>query len=173
MPIDPATHVQVFRVDLPPEQAAQMLDDPAALETALGVVPARDRIQLIDPSVLAGIGLANYLAEGEGIAPETLAPDKTRLDQVRTPVLLLLPGATPVGQPVTPVAPLTHLGDYPLVATRGAEGRIETDSARGQQAAPPPEEPAAPNEKRQSGMVAMVALAVALLIALIMVIVAA
>ncbi|MBJ3761377.1 hypothetical protein ILP92_01245 [Maribius pontilimi] len=172
MPIDPASYIQVFRVDLPPDKAAEMANDPAALEAALGVVPDLDKLHLIDPKALADIGLSGYLAEGEGAKAEAVAVDKTRLDMVRTPVLLLLPGATRPDDALVVRDPLVHLGDYPLEEARPADGDLLTPSAEGLIAGTPPRPVKTVNDKRVSGMVAMVALAVAFLVAFVMYLVA-
>ncbi len=159
--------IQVFEVDLSPEEARALSADPRALEEALGTAVAADRVHLVDPVVLADIGLAAYLVEGEGARAEAVSVDKTRLDKVRKPVMLLLPGALTEPAALRVAPPLTHLGEYPLLEGRPAEDPIRTSSAEGLIAGTPPRADDPATDRRASGYVALIAVAVALVVALI------
>ncbi|WOI55481.1 hypothetical protein [Palleronia sp. LCG004] len=159
--------IRVFSIDLPPEEAARFARDAKALESALGVAVPPDRVQVVEPAALADIGLANYLVEGEGAKADAVAIDRSRLEKIRMPILLILPDA--IKGPVTlrPAPPLELLGEYPLEEARGSDGAIRARSAEGPVAGPPPRTDDATTDRRASGYVAVAALVVALLIAAI------
>lgn len=165
--------VHVFTVDLPPEEARALAADGALLSDALGGIEVEpDRAEIVDPEALAEIGMAAYLAEGEGVSAEALDGDRARLDALAGPVLILRPRA--VSRTISVRKPLTLIGSYPLERARPAGEAIRSTSAEPlATGAPPAEDPTGRRDKRASGVVAMVALAVALFVAFIVWLVAA
>lgn len=167
MQADPSTALRVFRVEGTADDAAALVRDTAALQRAFGADIATDRVQIVEPTALAGIGLSAYLVEGEGVDAAAISPDAARLDAVKGPILLLLPRAVPPGTTLSPQAPLVHLGDYPLASARPGDGPIRTSSAEGLISGAPPQTTDPGTQRRTSGMVALAALAVALLVAFV------
>ncbi|EKE43724.1 hypothetical protein OCGS_2058 [Oceaniovalibus guishaninsula JLT2003] len=125
------------------------------------------RTETVDASALVGVGLSGYLTDGHGASADAVLPDEARLDAQRGPVLILLPGAVSPGDAPVARPPLSHLGSYPLEAAKPADGRLRSASAERTDTAPPPSADPERTDRRNSGRVAMIALAVALLIALI------
>jgi len=133
--------LRLYALDLPPGQASGFGTEPLA--AALGV-PRLDpgqveRIRLAD---LEEIGLAGYLAEGWGVAPETI--DRAALER-RTPesgIVFLVRSRAFEGRPATlePRPPVRALGRFAEPGLR-LEGppMPEVESARPGSAPPPPE----------------------------------
>ncbi|PZX19556.1 hypothetical protein LX81_00012 [Palleronia aestuarii] len=172
----PHDHLHVLRIDLSPADAREMLAERDPVRASLtGPEVDLDRVELVDPADLAGIGLSGYLIEGQGADPEAVRAEAATLDAVRDPVLILLPHA--FAEPVEtlyPKAPLSNLGRFPLVAPNTSEGPLRPPSADAPAADTPPpraEDPA--SSRRAGGYVAMVALAVALFVAFVVWLVAA
>ncbi|WP_375260537.1 hypothetical protein [Palleronia sp.] len=163
---DPET-IHVFAVDLSMQETVELAGDGAALSRALGGVSADpERAVALDSRSLGDLGLPNYLVEGEGITKESIEPDAGRLMAVKGPVLILRPRA--VGQSFRPQEPLRHLGSYRLERGTPASVPLRAASAEGSASGvPPAAPPPASRDRRASGMVAMAALAVALLVAFV------
>ncbi len=163
-----AETVHVFAVDLPLDEARALAGDGARLSEALGGIEVEpDRAEAVDPRALGDFGLSGYLVEGEGVSADAILSDEPMLDAVRGPVLVLRPRA--VSQTPSARPPLTHLGAYPLERARPAGEPLRAASAEGSAAGLPPEpEERARTNRRASGLVAMAALAVALLVAFVM-----
>ncbi len=162
-----AETIHVFSVDLALPQARALAEDEAALSAALGGIAVDvSRAEAIDPRGLAEYGLSGYLTDGEGASADAVLPDEPRLDAATGPVLVLRPRA--VRAAPDPEPPLTLLGRYPMEAARPAGAPIRAASAEGSAAGTPPSpEERTRSERRASGLVAMAALAVALLVAFI------
>jgi hypothetical protein len=163
-----AETLHVFAVDLPMAEAERLAADGERLSNALGAIEVEpDRAHAIDPRALADLGLPHYLIEGEGADPEAVRADETTLAAETGPLLILRPRA--VRQSPEPRAPLRHVGSYRMARAtpEGAPLRAAA-AAEGTATGVPTAAPSPGNEKRQSGMVATVALLVALLVAFVM-----
>lgn len=172
-----ATHtetINVFAFDGTLDEAQALARDAAELGRRLGgVVVTPGRAEAVDPGVLADLGLSTYLVEGLGAAAGPVRADIRHLDGERRPVVILLPRA--VQASLRPEPPLSHLGSYTMERAAPAEGPLSSAAAGRQAAAAVPREPgdAARADRRASGMVAMAALGVALLVVVVVVLVAA
>lgn len=159
--------VHVFAVDLPMPEAERLAGDGQRLSEALGGIEVEpDRAEAVDTRGLAEYGLSGYLTEGEGVSADAILHDEPKLDAVKGPVLILRPRA--VTERPRPQAPLSHLGSYPMESARPAGAPIRSASAEGVATGLPPD-PAegVKSNRRASGIVAMAALAVALLVVVI------
>lgn len=84
--------VWVFAVDLDPDEIAAFSrrNGDWPLRGALGADALDpEHVDVFDVSDLRGLGLAAYLEEGHGVAPEQLAPLRARLDAQEGAVLVL------------------------------------------------------------------------------------
>lgn len=81
--------VRVFKADLTREE---MQGDKASLIQKLLGDPDLDPayVEIFDVADLSDIGLAGYLTEGMGVPDTALAADRTRLQALQGPVLVLL-----------------------------------------------------------------------------------
>lgn len=163
IPTDPET-IHVFAVDLSMPETVQLADDGSALSRALGGVNAEPkRVIALDSRALGDLGLPNYLVEGEGVTKESLEGDAVKLASVKEPVIILRPRA--VGQSFRPQEPLRHLGSYRL--DRGTPPGLPLRAASAEGSAsgvPPAAPPHGTKSRRASGVVAMAAIAVALVV---------
>lgn len=104
--------IRVFSAALSPEE---MQRDKALLVAALLGDPDLDPayVELFDVADLSDIGLAGYLNEGLGVPGAALVSDRTRLEALTGPVLILLSKALH-GREVrlTPDPRLTLIGTY-------------------------------------------------------------
>jgi hypothetical protein len=136
--------VRVFALDLPAADVAAFASpgEDWPLKQALGAtVLDTSRVQVFPLSDLEGVGLRDYLIDGMGVDPATLAPDAATLDALEGYVAVL-PSAAFGGtaQTLHPRPPLRLLGTYaevdmpvtfePLPAG-GADGVVGTPSAPG------------------------------------------
>lgn len=171
-----ATHtetIHVFAFDGTLQVAQALARDAAELGRRLGgVVITPGRAEAVDPVALAELGLSTYLVEGLGAAAGPVRADLRHLDAERRPVVILLPRA--VRASLRPEPPLTHLGSYVMERPTPAEGPLSSASAEPQPAASPtpPRDPKLA-DRRASGVVAMAALGVALLVVVLVYLVAA
>ncbi|MFN4191612.1 MAG: hypothetical protein ACK4FR_01610 [Tabrizicola sp.] len=131
--------VRIFTARLGPDDLGR---DKARLAAELLGHPDLDPafIEVFDLSDLSGVGLSDYLGEGLGVPETALSRDRTRLDALRGPVLILLSGALH-GREVTltPDPRLTLVATYaeerppvhfaPL-PTAAAEGALTPDLPR-------------------------------------------
>ncbi|QYK41396.1 MAG: hypothetical protein KF887_18850 [Paracoccaceae bacterium] len=159
--------LRVFALALPMSDIRRLTEDVRAvhdraawLAGLLGVAtldPAR--VEVFDAADTAEMGLAGYLAEAHAIPGDALRDDRTRLDGLRGPVLILLPGAVGGPATLTPDPRLTLIGAWleegappvrfePLPAG-GAKGVIVPPATRSPR-----------SDARMGGMLAMLALAV-------------
>ena len=104
--------LRVFTARLTPEDLRR---DKAALVADLLRDPDLDPafVEIFDLADLSGVGLAGYLTEGLGVPDAAVAADRTRLDALPGPVLILLSKALH-GRAVTltPDPRLTLQGSY-------------------------------------------------------------
>lgn len=104
--------LRVFTARLTPEDLRR---DKAALVAALLRDPDLDPafVEIFDLADLSGVGLAGYLTEGLGVPDAAVAADRTRLDALQGPVLILLSKALH-GRAVTltPDPRLTLVGTF-------------------------------------------------------------
>lgn len=105
---------RVFALDVPPEHARFLKDDPAALADILGVEELDgEHAEVFQASDLGELGLAGYLSDGAGIPAGELERHRAALDALDGWVLVLFSRAfggraarlTPAGV-VRPVAAL-------------------------------------------------------------------
>ena len=158
--------VHVFAVDLPMADVAALADDAGRLSDLLGTHVDASRVEALDTTALADLGLVAYLTDGEGIENGPVRADAGRLNARKGPVLILRPRA--VSASLTPKPPLEHLGSYRVEAPNRPTDTLRAASAEGSASGVPTEAPRPGQaDRRASGRVAMVALLVALLIALI------
>ncbi|TDL81603.1 hypothetical protein E2L08_05680 [Palleronia sediminis] len=161
-----ADRVFVFALDLAMAEAERIEGDARRLARLFdGAEIDVGKAHVLDPKALAGLGLAAYLAEGEGVEATAAGRDRSRLDAVQRPVLILRPGAGR-GR-VTVGTPASLIGSYPLETALGDTGPVRSTSAETPDAtaAPPPAAPRdGASSRRAGGIVAMIALGVALLI---------
>ena len=158
--------VHVFAVDLPMAEVATLADDAARLSELLGTEVDVTRVEALDPSVLADLGLTSYLIEGEGVQSGPVRADGGRLNGRKGPVLILRPRAATAA--LSPQPPLEHLGSYRTERAAPPSTTLRSAAAEGTASGVPPAAPTpGTSDRKVSGRVAMMALFVALLIALI------
>lgn len=130
--------IRLFTAALSPEE---MQRDKAELVAALFDDPDLDpaHVELFDTTDLAGVGLAGYLAEGQGISEAALAPDLARLEAVAGPVLVLRSRALH-GRAVTlaPDPRLTLIASYTEDRPPVHFEPLPSDAAKGRLTAPGP-----------------------------------
>jgi len=76
--------LRVFALDMP-DEAAERLRDAPGRDRALGALLGVDRldpgqVEILNTADLAGVGLAQYLTEGDGAVEAQVAADRGRLD---------------------------------------------------------------------------------------------
>ena len=124
--------VRLFRLDMPPEQARFLQDEPAALADKLGVQTLdTDHADIVHIDDLDELGLAGYLTEGIGVAGAAIASDRAMLAALKGYVLVLLSRA--FGGRAAEIRPgdgVTLLRTYGQVPTDWSGGHIETESAK-------------------------------------------
>lgn len=153
IPPGPERCVWVFAINLPEAEATAFTRGPLA--EALGV----DRVdpahtELIDADTFTEYGLTRYLAEGQGIAEDSLAPDTGKLDALRGPVLLVFRPALGQGN-LSPRPPLRLIGRYDEVPSPGRIGMAAYDAEAD---ILPAQAPKRPSDAAMSGRVATVVL---------------
>lgn len=120
---DSDTHrLWVFALDMPADEVAALnhpeppladeMSDPVAALLGVDLVD-RDFVEIFDLADLRGLGLTGYLATGNAIPLDQLAPDRARLDALQGHVLILFAQAF-AQRPVTlhPDPRLTLIGSY-------------------------------------------------------------
>lgn len=137
--------VWVFTLDLPAEALGpysaptETPDAPEAAENwplreALGWDGPLDPafVDVFPAERVAGLGLTNYLTEGLGVQPDSLGPDRSRLNALIGGLVLITPRAVEGGQGTfAPTAPLRFVGAYPVERGAPAGPTLQTPSARG------------------------------------------
>ncbi|WP_103334525.1 hypothetical protein [Pseudotabrizicola formosa] len=110
IPPGPERCVWVFVIDLPDREAEAFARGPLADALGVAAVDAT-HTELVDADTFTEYGLSRYLAEGQGIAEDSLAPDRATLDALRGPLLLVFRAALGQGS-LSPRAPLHLIGRY-------------------------------------------------------------
>lgn len=116
--------IRVLALDLAGAEAEALAQEvpngaPSDLAAALGVAHLdRTHVEIFPTADLKGVGLTGYLAEGLGIAPETLEPDRAVLE-AETGYVVVVHSAAFAGAEtlLSPEPPLRYLGTYPLAQT--------------------------------------------------------
>jgi len=153
--------VRVFALDLPKAQIEAFLKrgDRWPMAEALGANHLDpDHIETFDLSDLAGLGLAGYLAEGQGIPEAQLAPKRAALDALSGTVMVATSRAfAAMPQTLKPTAPLRMIAQF-----TEERGPIAFDPLPAASAAPKDAKPARkkPSDAAMSGRVATVVLLV-------------
>ena len=147
--------VRLFSIDLPAEEIDKLREP--ELAQALGVDALDiDQIDLFTIEDLKGLGLVGYMTEGLGIAEAELADDRTRLDALKGPMLVVRSAAFK-GQSATLTiqAPLRWIGTY---AEEHAPVQFEPLPTGGTEGTTAPAGKPRPSDAAISGRVATVAL---------------
>ena len=113
--------IRVFALDMPERDLARLTDpgktDPSPQATVAMLVGLdwleEGGFEIFETDMLGELGLAGYLRDGGGVAEETLATAKMRLNAYDGPVLILYSRAFG-GKPatLTPGPGVTHLGSF-------------------------------------------------------------
>ncbi|MFN3845407.1 MAG: hypothetical protein ACK4RZ_06235 [Paracoccaceae bacterium] len=153
IPIGPERTVWVFAIDLPlPEAEAFAQGDIAATLGVDHLDPAQT--QFVDPEAFKGFGFARYLEEGQGLMPDSLAPDSQMLDALRDPLLLVFRPGLGQGR-LSPRPPLRLIGRYDEVPSPMRVGMPAYDPIKD---SIPVKAKKRPSDAAMSGRVAMVVL---------------
>ncbi|MEM8654825.1 MAG: hypothetical protein AAGF36_08770 [Pseudomonadota bacterium] len=153
--------IRVFALSMTEEQAQALKDNSSAIDAALGTQVNAEQVEVFPVSDLEGVGLAGYLAEGNAVPPEQLAPDRAKLDKLGGWVLIVYSRAFgDRAATLRPTAALTLIGVYGERRTDwSAAETVETDSAK-PYSAPPETVKKTPSDAAMSGRIAMIALLV-------------
>jgi len=152
--------VRLFTVDLPEAELDDFADDsdvPSALQEALGVDRLNTEfVELFRVSTLEGVGLAGYMVDGLGVAEAEVEEDRTRLEALKGPVLIVLSSAFGGhAATLTPKPPLRWIGTYTEDRAPVNFKPLPSDSAKGNTGGKAP-----PSDAAMSGRVASIALLV-------------
>ncbi|MCJ7871576.1 hypothetical protein Q4577_00125 [Marinovum sp. 2_MG-2023] len=156
--------VRVFTLDLPLEEAEPLLDDNALGMTKMtgATTLDPDHIDLFDMNDLSGLPLAEYLADGHGIAEEELAPHRAQLDRVKGRVVVMRSAAFEgLGQSLRVANPLRWIATFGEATDKVPLEKPRAAAADTTVIAAPVSAPIAPN-RLNAGVI--VALAVAVII---------
>ncbi|MEM9579850.1 MAG: hypothetical protein AAF891_04125 [Pseudomonadota bacterium] len=149
--------LRVFALSLTQEDARTMAANKAASAAALLGVPQMDgdQVELFALSYLGELGLAGYLTEGYGIAPDVLASDRAKLAALDGWVLLVRSAAVAERPAHLQIAPdATLISTYAEPGVDWSEGQ-ELTSAAATQPAPLKKRP---SDAAMSGRIATYAL---------------
>lgn len=126
--------VRLFALDLPDDDAQNFANHaltrlPEALDTApLDMTHA----QVFDAGDLAGIGLTDYLIDGQGVDPDTLSTDRRWLDaQTGGLVVVTSPAFKGKARNITVHPPLRWLGTWSEARSAPSLDRLTAESAMG------------------------------------------
>ncbi len=126
--------VRLFALDLSPEDARSFADGavirlPEALETApLDMTYA----QVFDAADLAGVGLTDYLIEGQGVDPDAIGADRPRLDGLTGGLVIVTSRAFKgAARQLRVHPPLRWIGTWPEAHTAPSLERLTAESAMG------------------------------------------
>lgn len=137
IPSDERGTVRLFALDMPPDQAAQLRDDPgpedgpAPLQSLLGArYLDTDFVEIFDLSNLEGLGLVRYLTEGNGIAEADLAPDRAQLEALTGWVLIVYSSAFGgFAQTLNPGKALRPIGMWREARSNTVAAPLKSDAA--------------------------------------------
>jgi hypothetical protein len=151
--------IRVFALSMSGAEAEALKDDPQALQSVLGTQVDADQIEVFPVSDLEGVGLVGYLAEGNAVPLDQLAPDRAKLDRLGGWVMIVFSRAFgDQAASLSPAPELTLIGTYGEIRTdwRATE-TVEADSAK-PYSAPPETVKKRPSDAALSGRVAMIVL---------------
>jgi len=153
--------IRLFALSMTDDEAKALKDDPAAVNAALGAEVDTEQVEVFPISDLEGVGLVGYLAEGNAVPDDQLAPDRAKLDKLGGWVLIVFSRAFgDRAMTLTPSPALTLIGTYGEVRTDWrATKSVEAESAQ-PYSAPPETVRKKPSDAAMSGRIAMLALLV-------------
>lgn len=144
VPANERRTIRLFHLDLPAERIAGFArPDPQSgewpLREALGASHLDpEGVEVFPISDLDGMGLADYLIEGQGIPAGQVAADRARLNALAGHIVLVstraLGGAAQV---LTPRAPLRWIGTYSEEFQPASMTPLRSTAAGGEVGAPP------------------------------------
>lgn len=147
--------IRVFALSMTDAEAKALRDSPGAASTALGCEIDGDHVEVFALSDLQGLGIVGYLTEGNGVKPDTIAPDRGKLERLGGWVMIVLSRAFQ-GHAATlsPSPALTLIGTYatPSVDWRATE--TVTSEAAKPYTAPPQTVKKRPSDAAMSGRIA-------------------
>ncbi|TNJ47617.1 hypothetical protein [Phaeobacter sp. B1627] len=125
--------VLVFDLDMPPEQAAFLRDEDAALAQVLGIATLdRAQVEIFPVEDLDGLGLLGYLRDGLGVSEADLSRHGLKLDGLTGYVLVLraraFDGALTRLTPADGVVLAARLGE--AGTDWQSQGQIKSDAAQ-------------------------------------------
>ena len=178
--------VRVFALDLPKEQVAAFTtetyheeDDDRVdwpLRDALGIAHMdHDFVEVFPVSDLGEMDLGTYLVNGHGVSEDQVAAQSEALAGVTGHVVIVLSGALETHDgPITPSGPLRHVATFREAPPETPVTTLEAESARGEvtRDVNAIRRDATKRDRRQSGMVATVALLVLAAVVVAMVLIA-
>lgn len=145
IPANETGKVRVFELNMP-EDRAEDLRQPGGPDGVLGVLQVDPAyVEIFPVEDLEQLGLAGYLVEGCGIPAEQVAPDRARLEALKSHVMLVLSRAFG-GRAVTlhPTSDVRLVATYEEPPLDWTATQIETASAR-----PNTDAPRSPRAARQ------------------------
>ncbi len=149
--------VRLFTIDLTPDDLEDLRE--AQLAAALGVDAVDvDQIDVFTADDLKGLGLVGYMTTGLGIADAELTADRTRLEALKGPFVVVRSAAFK-GQELVlaPQSPLRWIGTYPEENAPVQFEPLPDEAAKGTVA---PTTKPRPSDAAMSGRVATVVLLV-------------
>ncbi len=163
-----ADAAKALRENMPPEDDER----PTPIEAALGATGINpDFVEVFPLADVAEIGLVGYLAEGNGIDPQQLEPDRRKLAGLEGWVLLVYSAAfAGRGATLKPAPELSLVGTYSEPGVDWTD-RIDLKSDSAKRSAAPTRKPA--SDAAMSGRVAMIALLVMFLLTAVVIWIAA
>ncbi len=131
----PATEhgvLRLFALDMRPEQAAFLRDEPGALAQILGVADLdMAQADLFAVSDLEEMGVIGYLHDGCGVTLADLEPDRDRLQALEGQMLLLRSrafGGTDTR--LTPASQVSLVATYSEAAAKWSAAQLTADTAK-------------------------------------------
>lgn len=127
-----AGKVRVYTLSLSDDEARAMRDDETAQAAALGV----ERIDAAYTEVfrvddLDQLGLAGYLRDGNGVNPDQIEKDRSKLAALDGWVLIVYSRAfAGQSQHLTPIPALTHIGTYSESGPETSVQAMEAEAAQ-------------------------------------------
>ncbi|MEL6452239.1 MAG: hypothetical protein AAFQ19_13355 [Pseudomonadota bacterium] len=157
--------IRVFSLSMDASAARALKEQPEALAAALGTGEGAldaEQVEVFPVSDLEGIGLSGYLAAGNAVPEDQLAPDRVKLDKLGGWVLILYSRAfADRATTLAPAPALTLIGTYGAARTDWtATERVTADSAKPYSAPPETVEKKKPSDAAMSGRIATLVLIV-------------
>ena len=162
-PLDVKAHeagvIRVFALSMTEAEAIALKDDANAISAALGTDVDSEHVEIFPISDLEGIGITGYLTEGNGVPPEDLAPDRTKLDRLGGWVMIVFSRAFQDRAATLSLIPaLTLIGTYGMPTTDWRTTETIASDAAKPFTAPPTTVKKRPSDAAMSGRVATVVL---------------